>query len=76
MNTTQQCPYKTNDWLVYVLQSHDYTVNVKKHRVFHEDVPYYYRIILMKDDKYYRLADPDINVVNKQLLMLIKNLAN
>lgn len=60
-------------WLCTILKLHDYEITVRNHRPLPDSG--HTIIILTRNKKVYRFSDPDLLVINKQLLMLVNNLA-
>jgi hypothetical protein len=60
-------------WLCTILKLHDYEITVRNPRPSPDSG--HTTIVLTRNRKVYRFSDPDLLVINKQLLMLINNLA-
>jgi hypothetical protein len=60
-------------WLCTILKLHDYEITIKNPRPLPNSG--HTTIILIRKKKVYCFSDPDLLVINKQLLMLVNNLA-
>lgn len=60
-------------WLCTILNLHDYEITIRNFRSSPNSG--HTTIILTRNRKVYRFSDPDLLVINKQLLMLVNNLA-